>query len=257
MRRQYFEDKFIVPFAPLSEEEGIAQGYTIIKTAEDFESLGDMYGDIINLKILLINDIDIRENHRNLYLRDSEMNGNGHTIYTKRNVFKYLTYDTLTSLVKNLKVVMDTEVSSGSVAEHCINSTIDNCIIDSKFCHSGVLGGVVYVCEPNSTISNCIVRCHQINNEGRNTGGIVFHSINSTISNCNVEFKIDTILAPLKVGIICVDCQSSVITNCHGILYKNGELKRSDSFNSWLSPIYAISGSSINQVSAQFKIIKL
>lgn len=263
MRRQYFEDKFIVPFAPLSEDEGIAQGYTIIKTAEDFESLRDEFGHISASKILLVNNIDIRENHLQGELKDAEFNGNGNTIYTKKCIFKNITYDLSSSIVKNLKVVMETESeyvagdlsSTNAIGEHLINSLIDNCLIDLSINHTGNVGGITYTCQSNAKVSNCFIRVHQLNNAGKPTAGAVNTVMSSTLDNCFVSFRVDEFTNSLILGVFVFQLQGSTITNCKGIFYKNRELKRNDNYYSWIAPIFVKNSSTVNQVTSQFKII--
>ena len=149
---------FITPVSQLSEEEALAQGYTLIKTAEDLDNIrNDLSG-----KYILMNDIDLSSYSSWKPIGDEvnnftgEFNGNGHVIENLKisNSTEDLVglFGISTGIIKNLGLE-NVDISgigndSGAGAIASVASYIDNCYaqgIVEGVAAGGVVAGLMDV----------------------------------------------------------------------------------------------------------------
>lgn len=149
---------FLKPVYQLSEEEAMAQGYTIIKTRDDLENIkNDLSG-----KYILMNDIDLNNSclsyskvadYTNLGEKvfSGELNGNGYVI----NNFKLedslcsgLFAEADNAIIKNLGINRTNYFGSGSYISGVLFGTASGCTISNvyvsggKFWHTHYAGGM-------------------------------------------------------------------------------------------------------------------
>lgn len=230
MKRESFIDEFILPFTLLTEAEGIQQGYTIIKTAEELETMAVQSNQYpFNIKLLLVNDITYINRIQLLFIENCELNGNGNRITTESHLFSQLGAGTHTCIVKNIKVTIDSTTATSSIVGYSGGGIIDNCIVDAKFSVAGAWGGVVLINNNGGIIRNCNVRVDAING-GDGTGGIANNNIASTIENCFVEStlnKADLLfgaIAYLSVGGLINNCSATISEPLPAIDSRNGSM---------------------------------
>lgn len=222
MKRELFIDEFIVPFTPLTELEGIAQGYAIIKTAEDLENIANQsYQYPFNIKLLLLNNISYIDKTQLLFIGGCELNGNGNTITTNRVVFVEIgapSYELCSCI--NLKVSLTSTIAQPAIAKVVLDSVIDNCIIDIKHSQAGKWGGITDEVW-NSTIKNCNVRIDSPVN-GSPCGAITnLNRHDSSIENCFIEIKLNHYGFYAYFGSIAYESVASTIKNCTAIMRGN------------------------------------
>ena len=149
---QVVTGNFITAVSQLSEEEALAQGYTIIKTADDLDNIrNDLSG-----KYILMNDIDLSSYSNWNPIGDiinaftGEFNGNGHVIENLKisNSTEDLVglFGVSTGIIKNLGLE-NVDISgigndSGAGAIASVASYIDNCYAQG-IVEGVVAGGVV------------------------------------------------------------------------------------------------------------------
>lgn len=219
MKRELFIDEFIVPFTPLTELEGIAQGYAIIKTAEDLENIANQsYQYPFGFKILLCDDIIYVNRVSLLFIGDCELNGNGHTITVISHLFEQVgTGISQLCTVKNLKVVIDTDTASGAITRFVVGGLIDNCIVVAKFTRTGTWGCVSEQIVEGSIIKNCNIKAECMAGD-RVSGGITAYNIRSIIENCFIEIKLSHYGSYAYFGSIAFNSVASTIKNCTAII---------------------------------------
>ncbi len=196
---------FLKQVNQLTEEEAIAQGYTIIKTAADLDNIRND----LNGKYILMNDIDlsginwesiggladtsVQPNPSDCF--QGELNGNGYTInnLTVNNPSGYggLFGVILNAEIKNLgleNVDINGEFAGG-VAYATVDTSISNCYVTGSVSGDmvgGFIGADVFIASygGNSSISDCYssVNVTYSNMGGAFIGGIIQPTI--SISNC-------------------------------------------------------------------------
>ena len=194
--------EFIKEIKPLTEEEALAQGYTIIKTVDDLKAItNDLSG-----KYILMEDIDLNKGLCNVtYDFSGEFNGNGHVIKNVYNGF-YSSRTPPKSLFGNIR-----------------NAKISNLGLEDVY----IIGGRYVAGLANnaydSTITNCYVNgtieSHDINSE---TGGLIGEIQRSQIEDCYTTGKViaDSVTGySFTGGLIGVDALRSgssdiLIKNC-------------------------------------------
>ena len=164
------EDGFMSTVSRLTESEALAQGYTIIKTAQDVDNIRNN----LSGKYILMNDIDMSSLGSFESIGDSsnaftgELNGNGYTISnlnitpsdgTSLGLFATLDGASIRNLrLENINTSTTIAAAIGTLAGQAENSIIDNvsaeCIITTvdtftAYFLGGLVGGVI-----NTTISN-------------------------------------------------------------------------------------------------------
>jgi len=142
----------------LTETDATAQGYTVIKTADDLRNISS------SGKYILMNDIDLAgTNWTPISNFEGEFNGNGYVI-------------------KNL-------TSSTGFFENATNATIKNLGIENATINSND-GAAILIGNyaANSNITNCYVT--GIVNGQNNVGGICSEATNTNITDCYVDARI-------------------------------------------------------------------
>ena len=159
------ESKFIKEVVRLSEEEALAQGYTLIKTADELQAMQDN----LSGKYILMNDIDLAGydwtavgTYDNRFA--GEFNGNGYVISN-------LTINEPTKQFQGLFGVGDARTSYSNVG-------LENVNVKGGAATGGLIGsGAVY-------IDNCYVT-GAVSGDYR-VGGVVgdFGGMNFSVTNC-------------------------------------------------------------------------
>lgn len=189
---------FITEVTPLTEDEALAQGYTLIKTAADLDNIRNN----LSGKYILMNDIDLSSysnwipigGDANVFT--GELNGNGHVVRNLKcsQLYSSLFYG-VSGTIKNLGVV-DVDITAvtppgtplgtlNAAATLCVGlfgGTIDNCYSTGDInaeCASGLVG----MSTNGGTITNSY---SEVDVVGRAVGGLVITSGIGTlnISNC-------------------------------------------------------------------------
>lgn len=171
-------------FEPISEQEALAQGYTIIKTAQDLQNINNN----LSGKYILMSDIDlsginwqaIGESYSNSFT--GEFNGNGYTI-------------------SNLNILTDKEKSSYGLFGYATDAVFENVNIENINIETngnrdiyssyeyrvGALAGGVY---GNSTINNISVS-GKISTDAEKVGGLIGNLDSGKIVIKNVSSNVD------------------------------------------------------------------
>ncbi len=216
----------------LTEEEAIAQGYTVIKTAEDLQKINDN----LDGKYILMGDIDMSEFHSLKPIGNwdtpftGEFNGNGYTIsnFSAKSIisdegdsatglfgcadgaeFSNVSFVDAYYNTSSLHAIHGGEADpngdrgAGMLVGYANNCTIDNCSVEGKFIGiGGALAGRI----TNTTITNCNAN---ISKDSNLFGGLVNIAENSTIENCNAFLN-----GECNGGIV-YEASDTKITNCY------------------------------------------
>ena len=159
---------FLKPVEQLTENEAIAQGYTIIKTKNDLENIKNN----TNGKYILMNDIDLEESYLSYslgysYIFGGELNGNGHVI-------------------KNLSVLNSNGSEYVGLFGVCANAKIKNLGLENinitigltSACIGGLMGSGA-----NNNISNVYVK-GKLGGDGDIIGGLFGNNEDTTLTDC-------------------------------------------------------------------------
>ncbi len=196
---------FIEEINPLTESEAIAQGYTIIKTADDLQALKDN----LSGKYILMNDIDLSGyNWTAIGTKTNpfsgELNGNGHVI-------KNLQVDDAAGYRIGLFGVIDgANVSNVGLENADINvqnvvgilagaaeaSIITNCYSTGSVRGAGWVGGLIGQITNATTINNCFSTAN-VTGTSSQIGGLVGRLDGSSVSNSYAE---GSVLGKIFVG---------------------------------------------------------
>ena len=196
---------FIEEINPLTESEAIAQGYTIIKTADDLQALKDN----LSGKYILMNDIDLSGyNWTAIGTKTNpfsgELNGNGHVI-------KNLQVDDAAGHGIGLFGVIDgANVSNVGLENADINvqklvgilagaakaSIITNCYSTGSVRGAGWVGGLIGQITNATTINNCFSTAN-VTGTSSQIGGLVGRLGSSSVSNSYAE---GSVLGKIFVG---------------------------------------------------------
>ena len=217
----------------MTEEEAIAQGYTVIKTAQDLDNIrNDLDG-----KYILMNDIDLSSYSNWDPIGEVDLNtgvgigftgildGNGHVIKnltinrTSEDVagLFLLVGDTLGTTtigeVKNLGLenVDITGINAVGAIAGVNCGKISNCYVTGKITGGGYGTGGITGMSNNGLITKCSNYAH-IQGGYAYTGGIVGNNISTNISNCNSTGDIN---GSYYLGGIAGYTQSGTISHCY------------------------------------------
>ena len=202
---------FLKQVNQLTEEEAIAQGYTIIKTAADLDNIRNH----LNGKYILMNDIDlsginwepiagqsqpVEPNPSDCF--QGELNGNGYTINNltvnnSSSLYAGLFGVTLNAEIKNLgleNVDINGEYAGG-VAYATVDTSISNCYVTGSVsgdAAGGFIGADGYLDSygGNSSISDCY---SSVNVTYNSIGGAFMIGIDTfaiSISNCYYDTQL-------------------------------------------------------------------
>ena len=172
---------FIQEVTPLTEAEALAQGYTLIKTAEDLAKIGT------NGKYILMNDIDLSNYHwSGISNFSGELDGNGHVIKNLNNATTGLFGDVTNGVIKNLGIVDSnfsiTNYSCGVLVSGVLtNGTVENCYSESDITGSGTYVGGLIGFARDSVIDSCYVTGDVY---GDNTVGGIIGSLEVNTGDC-------------------------------------------------------------------------
>ena len=185
---------FITEVTPLTEDEAVAQGYTLIKTAADLDNIRNN----LSGKYILMNDIDLSSYSNWVPIRNGsaftgELNGNGYVI---RN----MTINNTTEEYVGLFAGTDGATISNLGIE---NSYISSEYHDSSQAMIGVLAGVAV----SSQISNCY------------TTGSIRSIVNGTLDNDIAGGLIGvTAMSNVQNSYSDVDISGTPISNAGGLI---------------------------------------
>ena len=189
--------------SPITEEEAIEQGYTIIKTAQQLKD--SLVGNNAGCKVMLFADINLDDletdgtgsNWTAVNNFQGILDGNGFTIFNlkinKEDSYNQgLIANSSGATIKNLgmeNVDIRCQYNSGAIVGNANDSTkISNCEVSGSINGNNQIGGIVGQ-NDNSEISCCSTNIKITAND--NTGGIAGNNINeASISKCFVSGKI-------------------------------------------------------------------
>lgn len=164
---------FISSVTQLTEDEAIAQGYTLIKTADDLRNISS------SGKYILMNDIDLSGiTWTGLSAFSGELNGNGYVI-KKLTGEQGLFNGQLTGTVKNLGLenvnINGTYGHTGGLCFYLDRGSIINCYVTGSVtgASGGFAGGICALAGNPSYNDTHITDCYvNINISGSTVGGI-------------------------------------------------------------------------------------
>ena len=179
---------FIEPINQLTEEEAVAQGYTVIKTADELQAMEDN----LSGKYILMNNIDLSGyDWEPIISFSGEFNGNGWTI--SNLTMKNKAYDwvglfgmTRGASISNVGIVdvdLDETDDAAGLVGKVQDSTIQNCYVTGTIAGSHYIGGLVGDCN-SSTIDYCYA---DVSVSGNCAGGLLGYADNTTINNSFVS----------------------------------------------------------------------
>ena len=196
---------FIEEINPLTESEAIAQGYTIIKTADDLQALKDN----LSGKYILMNDIDLSGyNWTAIGTKTNpfsgELNGNGHVIKNlqvddaARNgigLFGVIDGANVSNVgLENADINVQNAV--GILAGAAEASIITNCYSTGSVRGAGWVGGLIGQITNATTINNCFSTAN-VTGTSSQIGGLVGRLDSSSVSNSYAE---GSVLGKIFVG---------------------------------------------------------
>ncbi len=195
---------FIDRVEQLSENEALAGGYTVIKTADELQAMQNNLGG----KYILMNDIDLADykwtpvgNSTNYFT--GELNGNGFAI-KNLNLDENRDDKGLVSHAKNAKflnIAIEDVVTTlnninsriGALAAFVQGCNINNCYSTGSICAKSNAGGLIGSFYSSGTMTNCYSTCDVIaSNENYwsgniNVGGLIgniYGAGEATLNNC-------------------------------------------------------------------------
>ncbi len=168
---------FIEEVTPLTEEEALAQGYTVIKTADELQAMADDPSG----KYILMNDIDlsgyawepINGNDYTGGYFTGEFNGNGYVI-------------------KNLTINNPTSYAQGLFGYACYGAVIKNVGLENvNVTGKSDVGALIGYTEGAASITNCYATGNVSASEST-AGGLVGWNLYSDIVNCFADVTVIT-----------------------------------------------------------------
>jgi len=189
----------------LSEEEAIAKGYTVIKTAAQLKAIPANTTD----KYILMDDIDMSGITNNPKAFSGEFNGNGYTITgLTSNLFAQNNGTIKNIHLKNVDIVK-TNPYIGALATNNYG-TIENCSAEgSVSAQNIIIGGLVGRNFAEGVITNCSFT-GSVSNTKAHTGGLVGNNsgiVQNSVTSVTIESGADYAGGITAYG-------SGVIRNC-------------------------------------------
>ncbi len=169
----------------ITEEEAIAQGYSVIKNADDFANiLSNTSG-----KYCLMCDIDFSEVESwARYNFEGELNGNGYAVKNVQNIEGkdyFGMFHDISGTIKNLSLenVSINSIGTCGALSYMVSGTVENCYVSGNINSSADKNGGLTCFLTGGTIKNCT---SDANVSGKNyTGSLVASAYdNSKIENC-------------------------------------------------------------------------
>lgn len=169
----------------ISEDDAKAQGYTVIKTADDLKKISS------SGKYILMADIDLKNTTWSSKSFSGTFEGNGYSI---SNLDRALFYDLSGGTIKNLSVQGETSISLALFTQYIrSNSTVDNVTVkgsvtvtNENAANAGALAA--YVSGSNVNINNCSAVA-TVTSAGQNVGVLIGELGTGTITNCSSSGK--------------------------------------------------------------------
>lgn len=169
----------------ISEDDAKAQGYTVIKTADDLKKISS------SGKYILMADIDLKNTTWSSKSFSGTFEGNGYSI---SNLDRALFYDLSGGTIKNLSVQGETSISLALFTQYIrSNSTVDNVTVkgsvtvtNENASNAGALAA--YVSGSNVNINNCSADATVISAGGQ-VGVLIGELGTGTITNCSSSGK--------------------------------------------------------------------
>ena len=170
----------------ISEDDAKAQGYTVIKTADDLKKISS------SGKYILMADIDLKNTTWSSNSFSGILEGNGYSI---SNLDRALFYDLSGGTIKNLSVQGETSISLALFTQYIrSNSTVDNVTVkgsvtvtNENASNAGALAA--YVSGSNVNINNCSADATVISAGGK-VGVLIGELGTGTITNCSSSGKV-------------------------------------------------------------------
>ena len=228
----------------LTEEEAVAQGYTVIKSAEDLKKINDN----LDGKYILMGDIDMSEVEAYSLIGTEDnpftgvFNGNGYTISNFTDaIFDYADG----ANIKNVKLSNQNSEHFGSLISTAKNSTIVNCDLENTILAGYIENTTVEDCTANlthtgngaywsgliSTASNSVIKDCEVNANGKFKAGLLWQATDTVIKDCSTNINGNG-----DAGLVC-KANNSEIINSHstvngrysaGLVYEAVDTKITD-----------------------------
>lgn len=220
-------NNFITNISLLTEDEALAQGYELIKNADDLQKMQEN----LNGKYILMSGIDLSDRIWNSIGKagnsstafSGELNGNGFVIKSlsgTQGLFANLDGANIHDLGIEDANITGVSSATGILAGETYGTQrvyITNCYTTGSVNGGEGTGGLVGKVEGRATIKDCFSKASVLANSGcPSVGGLVGRlGSNSTMSNCyfgaNAEISGST-----NVGIIIGSkSKGSIVTNCY------------------------------------------
>ena len=168
---------FINVVTPLTEEEAIARGYTIIKTADDLNDIRNASG-----KYILMNDIDLSgynwEPIKSSNSKQISLNGNGYVIKnltinqpgeTEVGLFSTLVGSITNLGLENVNITGNNTV--GAFVGYLTSGLITNCYVTGKVSGNTYVGGIIGNAPAACGVDECYSSANV--NGGSYVGGLI------------------------------------------------------------------------------------
>ena len=216
---------FIKEIQQLSEEEAIAQGYTIIKTADDLDNIHNN----LSGKYILMNDIDMSSfgNWEPIGLFSGELNGNGYVVKNLTVNISGLDYAAFFEGIATGAVVQNfglenVDISASGMAaaglSYSCGGSVVNCFVTGKVSAASygdrVGGFIANVGGSAAIITDCYT---SVDVSGQSVIGGFVGVCAGTISNCYSSGTVtSTYNGPSKIGGFIGDASNGQkISNCY------------------------------------------
>ena len=172
---------FINTVNRLTQEEAIAQGYSLVTSATELINHINAH----SRKIILMNDIDMR-GHGTISDFSGELNGNGYTIVTDSQFIYGAAYSDIHDVCFDLDNTYRTYDAHGGVISTMSYSKISNVIIkNANLVNSSTLGAGILAGTAEYTSISAVKTSGSIT--AQEAGGIIAHGENVTITSCTSE----------------------------------------------------------------------
>ena len=184
---------FINVVTPLTEEEAIAQGYTIIKTADD---LNDIRNNPSGGKYILMNDIDLSGYNWEPISFNGTFNGNGYVIknltINKPSQNNVGLFSSIIGSVYNLgleKVNVTGNNTVGALVANLTSGTITNCYVTGSVSGNNNVGGLEGAAPLACGLNYCYSTANVTGNSS--VGGLVGGGNNGYINNSYATGRVE------------------------------------------------------------------
>ena len=235
--------KFIEEVSTLTEEEALAQGYTLIKTADELQAMQDnLSGKYILMNDIALSGYDWTPIGDSINYFTGEFNGNGFAIknftldkaINYKGLFAYAKSASFTNIaIENVKITADntnaTGTNVGALAGFAEDCNISNCYSSGSIYAKASAGGLIGSVYMSGNITNCYSTCDVIapndnhwsgwNNVG-GLVGIMYGAGGLSINNCYAAGNVQCFDS--VGGLIGTANQYCKINNCYALGEVNG-----------------------------------